>query len=404
MKEIFPDPMQLKKIEMWGGEPSYGLPRAYETIRQALDYYPQLTEFMMSTNLTTPTFLNDFYGFLDLFKAHPSRNFFFSLQLSLDGPTYINDVNRGKGTTEKFSTNFLKLITTIGDKLKEIPNVKISAHFKPTWDSSSFKLLQTKKSLIEYYQFFEIYKDLSEQYVESMTGQWVLDLPNPNTACPSPHTAEDGKLFANICKMLLEILEENDEKHYFKYPRNIMPFRSSRPYNKDEVGFYGYCTNCGTGNVIVGLLPNHKLSACHNGFVDLLTDYKIKSEAQKDQVNRTIDFKIFSDEGIDNIQIYDLDRYALYEQQMNCYNPNAKFNIVELASLIQLYAATNQIDSKYQDKEKAVNAAIFIVRRTSNCIRDNLGVTGSRFLNPPGFIKLFLNGAKEYIENADKWH
>lgn len=155
MKKMFPDPKQLKKIEFWGGEPSYGLPRVYNTIDQAIKYYPNLQSFMMSTNLTTPTWLDDFYSFLKVFKNYPERCFTFYLQLSLDGPTEINDGNRGKGVTEKFTKNFYKLINNLDNILQDIPNVSIFAHFKPTLDNNSIKQLQTKESIINYYQFFE---------------------------------------------------------------------------------------------------------------------------------------------------------------------------------------------------------------------------------------------------------
>ena len=56
---------------MWGGEPSYGLPRISNTIRKAIEYYPNLNTFMMSTNLTSTSFISDFLGFLSILKEYP---------------------------------------------------------------------------------------------------------------------------------------------------------------------------------------------------------------------------------------------------------------------------------------------------------------------------------------------
>ena len=72
-----------------------------------------------------------------------------------------------------------------------------------------------------------------------------------------------------------------------------------------------------------------------------------------------------------------------------------------MANLIQLYARAGQIEEKYLDYEEAKRGAHFIFQSTSSCIRDNLGVTGSRYLTQVGFIKLFLNGAKEWIEYGE---
>lgn len=395
MKEMFPNPNQLEKIEFWGGEPSYGLPRVADTIKNVIEYYPNLKEFMMSTNLTTSTWINDFFDFLELLSSYKNRDFFFDLQLSLDGPTYLNDINRGKNVTQKFTENFTKLVVKVDEFLETHPNITIRAHFKPTLDSYSIGLLQDKQSIINYYQFFELYKELSDKTITNY--RWDLGLPNPNTATPSPHTVEDGKKFANMCRLITEIMEEDKEKHYFKYPRNIMPFSfnfGGCPNKSLDRG----CGTCGTGRTILGLLPNKLISGCHNGFTELIEEYKQNCEKHTDE--HSIDFNLFLDSGIDNKNVYTKEEYEVYEQQCDLYNVDSLFQVGELASLIQLYAHVGQVDKQYIDSEKAIEGAHFIMGRTASCLRDNLGVTGSRYLFQSGYIKLFLNGAKEYIERV----
>ena len=79
MKQVFPDPNQLRSMEFWGGEPSYGLPRVVKTVRNAINHYHNLNTFMMSTNLTTETWLDDFCSFLYMLKEFPERRFEFHL-------------------------------------------------------------------------------------------------------------------------------------------------------------------------------------------------------------------------------------------------------------------------------------------------------------------------------------
>ena len=86
---------------------------------------------------------------------------------------------------------------------------------------------------------------------------------------------------------------------------------------------------------------------------------------------------------------------------MRAFNNDSIFQTQELSTLIRLYASVGQIDSKYMDETLAKQAAHFIFECTSSCIRDNLGVTGSRYLTQVGFLKLFLNGAKEWMEYAE---
>jgi hypothetical protein len=51
-----------------------------------------------------------------------------------------------------------------------------------------------------------------------------------------------------------------------------------------------------------------------------------------------------------------------------------------LASLITLYARSNQIDKKYLNSNNAIEAARFIQTHTASCMRDNLGITGTKYL------------------------
>lgn len=51
-KEVFPNPEQLREVEFWGGEPTLRLDRAYNVVDKLIQHYPNLIDFMMSTNLT----------------------------------------------------------------------------------------------------------------------------------------------------------------------------------------------------------------------------------------------------------------------------------------------------------------------------------------------------------------
>lgn len=400
---MFPNPSQLKQIEFWGGEPSYGLPRVIPTIEKAINHYPNLDKFLMSTNLTTDIGLKCLLDFFRFLKNFPNRKFNFHLQLSLDGPAWINDINRGKGTTVLFSKHFSELLFEIDNVLEEVENLTVEAFFKPTLDASSIAQLQTKEKVIEYFSFFEKYKKASDEYVKN--PRWFFGIPNPNTATPSPHTIQDGKNFANFLKICKQIvINENKGSEYLKYPRNITPFvREGTGPSCQYASFYNGCLTCGSGSIILGLLPNNYVSACHSGFVDLLEEYKKKCMDQKDSVDRTIDPHLFLNQGINSTTIYKVEDYKKYEEQMASFCPESRFQLAELSSLIQLYAYAGQIDKKYLDNNEAIIGARFIQEHTASCVRDNMGVTGTKFLFQVGYIKLFLNGAKEEIEDVEQF-
>jgi hypothetical protein len=63
--------MQLTRLEFWGGEPSFGIPRAIPTIKKLIEYYPNLHDFMMSTNLTLPNVNDYIFKFIDTLGEYP---------------------------------------------------------------------------------------------------------------------------------------------------------------------------------------------------------------------------------------------------------------------------------------------------------------------------------------------
>ena len=252
--------------------------------------------------------------------------------------------------------------------------------------------LKESEDYNEYYKFFEEYKKISEL---AKTTKFNFNLAIPNTACPSPHTKEDGLLFANLCKLSYEIEQDNKENNIFTYYQSIMPF--NRKSNKKDTYNYG---TCGTTRNTIGLLPNKMLSGCHNGFVELISDYKkYCNEETPEGQNSTLDFNLFLNNQHNNKMVFPYKDLEKYRHQMEAYyKPNACFQIINLVSEIQFLSFNNQIDTKYLNLDEAIKGANFFGTHTSYCIRDNIGSTGSKSLVPVGLIKLLLNGAREYIE------
>jgi sulfatase maturation enzyme AslB (radical SAM superfamily) len=103
----------LKKFETWGGEPFLRMDRIYPLIHQLIEEYPYFNSGYSSTNFSYPTWTDQFFGLMDCFGDYPYRDFHYCLQLSVDGPEYINDAGRGKGVTKRCLENFQKLTTLL---------------------------------------------------------------------------------------------------------------------------------------------------------------------------------------------------------------------------------------------------------------------------------------------------
>lgn len=399
IKKIIPDKNQLHEIQLWGGEPTLHLERAFNTIKNAIKEYPNFNKIMFSTNFIGDYWFNTLETFFNIFKEFPNRYFEIDIQLSIDGPPLINDLGRGKNVTEKFLNNLKILIKKIKN-VDWIPeNITLIMHFKPTLSNETIPLLQTKEDVLNYYQFFDKITSILKYY-EYNNFKFLTTLPN--TATPSQHTKLDGQKFANFCKICRELEKENKEKKYFNIYKEITPFtRNISHCNLHERSLTNSCSFCGTGIFTLGLLPEEKISLCHSGFVDLINDYKQYCLSEENK-NHSIDKELFRYRtvGSNGFKIIcTLEEYEKQKPLLECFlDPKSTYPTVQLIGEIQNLASNNLIDKKYIDFKEALYAAKFL-HTIPYCIRDSIGVVGSIIVYPMGLLKLLLNGAMEYIIN-----
>lgn len=386
----------LTEIQFWGGEPTLGLLRILPTLEKIINYYPKLNSFMFSTNFTIANWFETFDVFLKFLSQFPNKYYTIDVQLSLDGPKNINDLGRGSGTTEKFGQNFNRLIEKLKDMDNWIPdNVRLKCHFKPTLSIETIPLLQTEKDVFNYFKFFD---QLMESVVIYNNEHFEFFPTIPNVATPSNHTKNDGILFANFCKICNFLTKKNETEKIFKVYTSIIPFLPRPDDNLKELGYANGCGTCGLATSMVGLLPEHKISLCHMGFVDLMQEYKEAAIKNKDDFH-SIDTNLFSNKTEGFKTTCTVEEYLKQRSQLlNFYNSESTFQMVNLVGEIMFLANCGMIDSKYQDQKEAILAARFI-QTLPYCMRDCVNVTGSIILYPMGTLKLLLNGAKEYILN-----
>lgn len=407
-RRMIPTKEQLRKIEFWGGEPTLGLMRTFSTLKGLIEEYPNLRTFFFSTNFVSPVWDEAVFGLFELLKSYSNRPFEVSIQLSLDGPEYITDMQRGKGVSKKFWNHFCDVCSKLKECL-ENSNVRLNMYFKATLtDELIQKYLLTRDGVLDYYRCFERYMD---KYIEIM-GEKPLEkisfsVTVPNTAEPSPHTQEDGKNFARFCEITTSIEKEIQtnppENRPLKYYNCITPFKKrgiSHDYNrKTYKGINGDIGACGAGMSQVGLLPNGYISCCHGAFTELISDYK--REVMQSGDIHSIDFKVFMDSS--NYLICKEDKYEEFEKKvLFAYDPEETAQLANIASLIKLIAEAGQIDEEYKTPEGAMVGALFYKRHLPYCFRDNIATTGTCACVNTGIIRELLNGARGHIENGEE--
>ena len=393
IKKYFPRRDMLQGMETWGGEPFIHMDRIYPLVHKLIDHYPYFSSMFSSTNFSYPSWTDQFFGLMDIFRDYPWREFNYCLQLSVDGPPAINDAGRGEGVSEKCLANFNKLC----DLLKEgrlSDNIRLTLTQKGTLDCKTTKELLNKHKIIDYFKFYE------EKYLKPVDS---LHLKNvsincgiPNTAVPSPVTVEDGKIFTEFVKLCREIERENLDKHYFEYYTEITPFTNDITQDVLTLG-YGYHT-CGTGDVTIGFLPDGMLSTCHEGFTQMVEAYE-KYAVSDTNSQKTITFDKFVDEQATPLCVSE-EKYKEFEYKMSTYNKDGTTaRLTSNVSLIIALAMAGQIEECFLDEENALKAAIFMQCHTSYCIKDNYNKTGTYTMQPVGLYKLLLNGAMQYIQH-----
>ena len=386
-REVFPDPNQLERFETWGGEPFLYMDRTHYTLRKLFEYYPNFNRGFSSTNMLAPDFHGQLYRLMGVL-GESRRRFEYSLQLSLDGPERVNDRNRGEGTTKRIRESLHKLFREIDDHLPE--NVVLTMHFKPTLDMETIRELDTPEKIIEYYKFFEEFYD--DFYSVPHSKDVEIYPTKPNTACPMPHTSEDGKVFANLVRMCREVEERNKTEHFFKYfNADITPYASTCVHGLDGCG-----GTCGTCKYVIGLLPDHMISGCHSAFVNVLSKYKSYVH-EHDHDAKVLDVNMYLRDPNDFLY-FSYDELAKREKQMECfYDPDTTARLQAAATMIQLLAYSKQVSPKYRDVVEATKAANYIGIACAGCVNDNRAVTGTITLPQIGILRLLLNGADEYL-------
>lgn len=404
IKKYFPNKWQLKRLETWGGEPFLYMSRIYPLIHNLIDYYPYFDEFFSSTNFSYSTWESSVFGLINQFNEYPYRDFTVHLQLSCDGPEYINDLGRGHGVTAKCLKNYQSFIQHLGNCVPE--NVTLSLEVKPTLDVDSFKLLDSKEKIIEYYHFFE--ENFIQPVVDLDYSNVSINYPVPNIAVPAIATQEDGFKFAAFCKNCRELEKENYGNRIFKFYNEITLYGGgdTKYFCKDDnialtYNRPGY--TCGSGTNMMGFLPHNMLSTCNEGFTEIASDYKEYFTKATDEQTKTIQFNEFAAK-MKNSLCLNEDQFDAHCEHMSFYlaTPStARLGIVSCE--ISMLALAGLIDKKYSTPDMSLRAALAL--QDGNycmCIKDNKKTTGSLTLFDYGIMKLLLNGALDYIQEVNE--
>lgn len=391
-KKLYND--KLEYLSLWGAEPTMILNELSKVFFQFLETFPKLKYLNFSTN-----FVKNIDIILNFINEIPKdRKFELKIQVSLDGPQEITDINRGLGSTEAIEKNVNYFFSQLN--LMDIGELKIISNLKSTWDGDNISLFyedlnvlhKTVKYLQNFHNFLPIIsnKNIIANYVACGT-----------LALPGIYTVEDGKKWATICNELNKLDKEDGRtlnNSYLIYKMRIkrMIDLSSEYFNK----FNMFTCSGGDSNWLLDDEGNTHM--CHRTAFGAKDKY-IEEALKVDKKNRDIDY--FKNGTLKSIKKnYIADVKDQYEVDRLSYTMGGYHNFFRLKdsfnmAILKEMVLSGQANKCYLNEEFAGLFSMFL-NSSFSCPAEALLTNGSTHLLPVSIIRLFANGAFEEIFKA----
>ena len=433
----------VEGIDFWGGEPTLHLNYAYKVIEQLIDILPNIRYLHFSSNFSLPDAAERVEEFINKVSAlHKerfpySKPFHMNMQISVDGPSEVNDYNRGESTSNQILSNFMKLAL-------KLPSITSKEHFyfhthtHGVCDTEKLEWLTNLENIYRFFKYYYQYFNFLKENNIPIHQNSLYDInivPGENFMFPGKETSQTGKIAAKTMQAFYEFYTKPDSPYfrfeeefrdmiYAWYPGNGLiarrmrsMFSTGKKMNlpelitaRDEILTHNITTRpettqfCGVGDTTLLVTPDdHTYAICQNVVFDRYPAYvnqfaKINSPNDKFIKNENINYAdevhrwIFSSD----------DEYARFEKTVKDskqYIRNNSYYGDELLAqaMIETSAKVGVIDPKYKDPKEYKFAAKYALLDI-HCISSFLQISGSIFVPPGYFIPLILNGAMDYIE------
>ena len=360
LKENF-DLTNLSSVAFWGAEPTLNLDNCFTFVNDLCKDY-NITSLTIPTNLT-PDVDETIFPFVQKLQDL-NKEIKINLQVSLDGPNFITDKNRGIGTTKKILQNLDRIIKYYNET--DLKKISFRIFGKQTWSVDNLIFLKNNMEIIKYIGLFftnlqdELIKKNKNKNIEF--GKFSLG----NFATPGNYTVDDGTNLNDIYKYCIKnnYLKSIPFIFYVNHLRKI--FELNHVFTKP------FSVSCGSkDSASIGV--DNKIHMCHRSFH---TEYENDWFCNK---------FVYSEKDINKME-YVVQSY----HRFSFHTTNLTANII-----IEL-AKNSQVLKKYKDPNHAFILATF-VNLCICCPLENLIVNSNINCNPVSSIRLFGNGAMEQV-------
>lgn len=379
---------RLECLSHWGSEPTLTIKHFKGFYIKALQVFPKLSAITMSSN-----FLSKVDDLLDFIKTFPTeRKITFNIQVSIDGPPWITDVNRnGEGLTQKIIDNHCYFVREVNNM--DIPHT-VKQHWKPTIARDQYARLLENDNIREYYQFFQGITD-EIRIANSKNKVQMAFVCDPTIVCPDEYTITDGIRFNTIYEKTQEISGNYTipvGRSYYDAFRRLVIFG-------DEFFTKHKMFTCSAGDSQFGI--DDQIQPCHDTFYLNLPKYedalsndsdRICSKQEKANV-KSGNYHVARDVLLLPHDASDHD-HLMYRYRFRGFHDFAQNKLSIAVGVIREMAHCGQVSAVYKNDEAAKALAIFTLGRHS-CPTGNVQYSGFLSAMPMAYYKLFGNGLVE---------
>lgn len=381
---------QLEHLGIWGTEPTLVLDLVSSQMPKLIEACPNLTEFGFSTNLLQyPERIAGLAQVLDISDGRVTLD----VQVSLDGPAWVTDVNRHPGATERIVQNMIWLAGEVARMGLKTP-VKI--HVKPTLTLDSMREMNVER-IAEWFGFFDNLFDRCIAAAEGAENVWINADATPTFVVPGKYTVQDGRDAAAFWRRVCQV---EAQRLPFKHVRGIYHQYVLRFLNMVRGSWELYrrpsSLTCSAGDTNAGYGLG-KLHLCHRTFYMDIPEYVAEVDKQRDTwdvsdcgntripiVNRFI------------VPVDDEMETARWQYAVRNYHDFHRFKFSYGVAMLKELAAAGQVSPVYAEPEPALLLAQF-VNAAFSCPAENLMNTGSIHTAPVSVFRLLGNGLFEDI-------
>jgi len=390
LKKVYGE--NLTHLGLWGTEPTLTIPLIADLLPALLNEFPLLKEIKFSTAMISdPLIIANFAKALS--KTGVKINL--SVQMSLDGPSWITDKNRMRGAAALVPKNLYALVRILNDH--DLNETTVEFRWKATHSIETIKIFaNSKKRIHEYLGFFESIRRRFNKINKNKNMKLVSTSAPTTLVVPGKYTSTDGKIFAKYLKTLhkadYESTYSSRLNKIFKYGRDI-----------DKRRMF----TCSGGDSNLGIAPG-RIHICHRTFYlddDKYIQSVLASESSVGDVENW-DISLFRKGTIDFVRdnyivpVSDLPRF-LYV--MRGYHDFWRLQLGHVRAMLIELALAGQADEVYIDDEELASLFCLFMETALTCPMENLLNTGSIHLQTVSLIRLFANGAfQELLKEAQR--